>query len=260
VKLRSGSTLHGVQHATGRNRREPVSYYGRLTGIGLVLGAANEGPRWKVGVIGLGVGTLAAYGREGDHMVFYELDPDVVAIAQASKYFSYLRDSVAEIEVVPGDARLSLEAELQAGRARGFDVLVVDAFSSDAIPVHLLTREAFQVYKRHLRAGGVLALHVSNRYFNLTPLVYGLQRDMNLGTLEIANALIPTQRSIRSRWLILSEDVDHLKSVFDYGIRRLEELDIPREQLVFARPSVTEIDHAPVWTDDYSNLFSLLRD
>jgi spermidine synthase len=260
MKLRNGSTLHGTQHVTGSNRLEPVSYFGRLTGIGLVMGAANQGEPWRVGVIGLGVGTLAAYGRDGDRMVFYELDPDVVAIAKNSAFFSYLDDSAAEIEVVLGDARLSLEAELQAGRERGFDLLVVDAFNSDAIPVHLLTREAFAVYKRHLRAGGALVLHVSNRHFNLAPLVFRLGRDMDLRALAVVNQMIPAQLSTNAWWLILSEDDDYLESVVAYGRRQVKTLKVPPKKVEFARLSASQIDRAPVWTDDYSDLFSLLKD
>jgi SAM-dependent methyltransferase len=258
MKLRNGSTLHGSQHVTGSARRAPVSYFGRLTGVGLVMGLANQGRPWRVGVIGLGIGTLAAYGRNGDRMVFYELDPDVMTIAQTPNYFSYLGDSAAEIEVILGDARLSLEAELQAGRERDFDLLVVDAFNSDAIPVHLLTREAFQVYKRHLRTGGALALHVSNRHFNFAPLVFRLGRDMNLRTLAVINELIPAHLSTNAWWLILSEDIDYLESVVAYGRRQMKTLGVSREKLEFARLSVSQIDRAPVWTDDYSDLFTLL--
>jgi hypothetical protein len=259
MKLRNGSTLHGVQHATGRNRLEPVSYFGRLTGIGLAMSVANQGPPWKVGVIGLGIGTLAAYGRDGDRMVFYELDPDVVSVAQDPTFFSYLDDSAAEIEVVLGDGRLSLEAELQAGRERGFDLLVVDAFNSDAIPVHLLTREAFEIYKRHLRAGGTLALHISNRHFDLAPLVFRIGRDMDLQALAVINQLIPSQLSTNSWWLILSEGNGYLESVVAYGKRQIKTLEIPRKKLEFARISVSQINRAPVWTDDYSDLFRLLK-
>jgi hypothetical protein len=259
MKLRNGSTLHGSQHVASVNRLEPVSYFGRLTGIGLVMGVANQGRPWTVGVIGLGIGTLAAYGRNGDRMVFYELDPDVVTIARDSTYFSYLHDSAAEIEVVLGDARLSLEAELQAGRERDFDLLVVDAFNSDAIPVHLLTREAIQVYERHLRTGGALALHVSNRHFNLAPLIFRLGRDLDLQTLAVINELIPAQLSTNAWWLILSRDDDYLGSVVAYGRRQLKKLGVPRGKLQFARLSVSQIDRAPVWTDDYSDLFSLLK-
>jgi hypothetical protein len=259
MKLRNGSTMHGVQHVKGNARREPVSYFGRFTGIGLVMGAANEGRPWRVGVIGLGIGTLAAYGRSGDRMVFYELDPDVVAIAQNPAYFSYLHDSAAEIEVVPGDARLSLEAELRAGRERGFDLLVIDAFNSDAIPVHLLTLEAFQLYQRHLRTGGALAVHVSNRHFDLTPLVFRLGRDLGLRVLGIANQLIPKHLSIDSWWLVLSEHGPYLESVTTYGRRQMKALGIPRKKIGFGGLSESVIDRAPVWTDDYSDLFSLLK-
>jgi hypothetical protein len=124
--------------------------------------------------------------------------------------------------------------------------------------VHLLTREAFQVYKRHLRTGGALALHVSNRHFNFAPLVFRLGRDMNLRTLAVINELIPAHLSTNAWWLILSEDIDYLESVVAYGRRQMKTLGVSREKLEFARLSVSQIDRAPVWTDDYSDLFTLL--
>ena len=122
----------------------------------------------RAGVIGLGVGTLAAYGRAGDSFRFYELNPAVIQVA--STYFRFLNESAAATEVVAGDGRLALERE----PPQNFDVLILDAFSGDSIPVHLLTRQAFEVYFRHLRPGGIVAVHVTNRYLDLAPVVDAL--------------------------------------------------------------------------------------
>src|SRR5262249_55405144 len=174
-QLNHGRITHGLQLMAPDRRREPTTYYGERTGVGLAL---ERHPRRlaglpvRVGCVGLGVGTLAAYARPGDAFVFYEINPEVIALSQGEHpTFTYLRAPPAETTIVQGDARLSLERE----PPRQFDVLVVDAFSSDAIPVHLLTREALTVYLRHLRApDGVVALHVSNRYLDLKPVSQGL--------------------------------------------------------------------------------------
>jgi spermidine synthase len=162
--LYNGSTMHGFQFADAAGRREPTAYYARNSGVGLVLEGMRQ-PERRVGVIGLGVGTLAAYGRPDDVFRFYELNPAVTAIAQRA--FTFLGDSSAHVELASGDARLRLQQE----PAQNFDLLVLDAFSGDAIPVHLLTQEAFALYRRHLKPDGTLAVHVTNRYLNLGPLV-----------------------------------------------------------------------------------------
>ena len=166
--LRHGTTLHGLQFTESALRLFPTAYYGFAGGVGLTLqGAASPAPM-RVGVVGLGVGTLAAYGRQGDFYRFYEIDPEVVALAQRAEFFSFLSDSKAEIDIVEADGRLALENE-ERGDEPGWDVLVLDAFSSDAVPVHLLTREAFQVYRQALAPDGIIAFHISNRYIKLAP-------------------------------------------------------------------------------------------
>src|SRR5207248_4401523 len=160
-----GTIVHGKQFLDPDRRGLPTSYYGPRSGIGLALLDARAHGPLRVGVVGPGAGTLAAYGRAGDVFRFYDINSGVVELARSE--FTFLKDSPAKVEVALGDARLSLERE----RPQNFDVLALDAFSSDAIPVHLLTVEAFKTYLRHLKPGGVLAVHISNRYLDLVPVV-----------------------------------------------------------------------------------------
>ena len=192
----------------------------------------------RVGVIGLGTGTIAAYGRKGDTYRFYDIDPHVIDIA--TREFSFLSGSAARIELAVGDARVALEQELARGDVQRFNVLALDAFSSDSIPVHLLTREAAQVYLRHLATDGILAIHISNRFLDLKPVVRGLAKELRLAHLFVSSdgddAL-----SWRSTWALLA--------------RTQEPLD----------PAADSADDEPVraktvlWTDDYSNLFRVLK-
>jgi SAM-dependent methyltransferase len=163
--LSHGVTIHGLQFTAWNLRREPTTYYSHHSGAGLTYKLLSKVGPVKMGVIGLGTGTMAAYGRRGDQIRYYEIDPKVIKIAHTE--FTYLLDSEANVDVVEGDARLMLAAEPD----QKFDILVVDAFSSDAIPTHLLTREAFRLYWRHLKPDGVLAMHVSNHYLDLGPVV-----------------------------------------------------------------------------------------
>jgi SAM-dependent methyltransferase len=175
--LLHGGISHGFQFLDEELRREPVSYFSRESGVGRLLAATPRPAR--IGLIGLGAGILAAHGSPGDLFRFYELDPGVIQIAR--EHFTYLDDSPAGIEIVPGDARLSLERE----QAQGFDVLILDAFSGGAVPLHLLTREAFATYLRHLKPGGVLALNLANRHLDLEPLARGLAAEAGLKTVRI---------------------------------------------------------------------------
>ena len=159
-----GTITHGLQFLAPDRRRFPTTYYGRQSGVGLAILNTRHSAQ-RVGVIGLGAATLASYGRPGDYYRFYEINPLVIEVAR--KQFTYLSDCPAKVDVVLGDARLSLDRE----PSQQFDVLAVDAFSSDSIPVHLLTLEAFRLYFRHLRPDGVLAVHVSNTHLKLEPVV-----------------------------------------------------------------------------------------
>ena len=215
-------------------KRLPTSYYAESSGVGLTLNALERKPR-AVGVVGLGTGTLATYGKPGDHFVFYEINEAVVKIARDR--FTYLQDSAAEIEIVLGDARLALERE----EARKFDVLVLDAFSSDSIPVHLLTLEAMETYRRHLAPDGVLCVHVSNRHLNLKPVVKAMAGDWPTRLANTGEDL--TQRIYTSEWIMITRNK-----------RMLSALD------VIASPLPPLPENFRAWTDDYSNLFSVLEE
>ncbi|HLJ15492.1 MAG TPA: fused MFS/spermidine synthase, partial [Bryobacteraceae bacterium] len=165
--LYHGTIKHGAEWFARGRRMTPTTYYGLQSGVGLALRLCCGGPK-RVGVIGLGTGTVAVYGGPGDVFRFYEINPQVLQVARS--LFTYLRETPAHVDVTLGDARLSLESE----PAQGFDVLIVDAFSGDAIPVHLLTKEAFALYLRHLKPGGILAVHVSNQFLELAPVVQQL--------------------------------------------------------------------------------------
>ena len=194
----------------------------------------------RVGVVGLGIGTLAAYGRAGDVYRFYDIDARVMSVALHE--FTYLGDSAAKVELALGDARLVLERE----PPRRFDVLAVDAFSSDAIPVHLITREALEVYLRHVKPDGIVAFHVSNRFLDLVPVVARLARSQGVHAVVVRDDPDDEDDSGRSRtdWVLVSRDPATLK----------------REALV--EREAAEIEDRPewrTWTDDYSNLIQILK-
>ena len=241
--------LCGEQFIAPDKRYEPASYYGPESGIGLLLEnhpnrfAANP-QDWamKVGVVGLGTGTLAAWGKIGDYLRYYEINPTVIRLATDGQFFTFMHDSSAKVDIITGDARLSLEAELAGGHGQNFDVLAIDAFSGDAIPMHLLTREAMETYLRALAPDGVIALHISNRFLDLEPLTGALARAFNLKGGMIfdrpKNAIYED-----SAWVLLS-----------------------RSSRVLSQPEIAERlkpikmrNNTRVWTDDYSNLFQLLR-
>lgn len=239
VRLVHGSTIHGMQRH-GEHGREPTTYYGRQSGVGLALSAMQEAhPSLRVGVVGLGCGVLATYGRADDRFDMIEINPAVIEIAQT--HFSFLGDSEATITNHVGDGRLVLE---RMDRAK-FDVLVLDAFSSDAIPAHLLTREAIALYQTRLAEGGVLAVHVSNNHLDLAPLVHRLADDAGLssrvirGDADVANGIHP------SIW-VLAGAGDHF--LWDHDSLR-----------VGRPPTAQELTQAPLWTDQRHNLVSVLR-
>ena len=247
--LRDGYVLHGIQLRAEGLRRTPTSYYGPQSGVGIaihytVLATPRAQRNLRIGIVGLGVGTIAAYGKPGDVFRFYEINPDVIRIANDRRYFSFLSDSPARIEVIPGDARLSLERELGQQEQQDFDVLVIDAFSGDAIPVHLLTLEAFETYMRHLKnPSGILCIHITNFYLDLRPVVFSAARRFGLKAFYFSSAG-SGWTSLDSRWVLLSRGDNLPESLATApGVADQATL-VPR-----IRP----------WTDDYSNLLQILN-
>jgi spermidine synthase len=259
ITLRNGTTGHGFQLIRPELRSVPTDYYAPITGVGLAMDRRPKDEPAKVGIIGLGVGTLAAYGRSGDDFKFYEIDPEVIRIARDESLFTFLSDSAAEIEVVEGDGRLSLESELRGGGGEEFDLLVLDAFNSDSIPIHLLTREAFELYVSHLAETGVLVIHVSTIHLDLTPLVFRLGAHMGMHAVAIANAPNNRYFSRGSFWVVLSRDPAYVESLVAFGRERREGAGLAKRGLRFSKPDPAVLARAPLWTDDYSDLFSVVR-
>jgi SAM-dependent methyltransferase len=236
-RLMNGTITHGLQFLAPARRDTPISYYGANSGIGVAFAAlAPRGPL-RVGVIGLGTGTIAAYGRAGDEDTFYEINPLVVQVAQQD--FSFLGDSKARIAFELGDARLTLERR----PPQQFDLLAVDAFSSDAIPVHLLTIEAFQLYFRHLRPDGILAVHISNRHLYLEPVVAAAAQKLGKDAVLIANPDDRANEIFLARWVLLANH-----GVFS-GLPNVQKTGKPLTTSVRVR----------LWTDSYSSLFAVLK-
>lgn len=258
LSLMNGSTAHGLQLQDPGSRLLPTTYFGRATGLGLALTSRLTRGQSRIGVVGLGVGTVAAYGREGDSIRFYEIDPGVVRISGPGGYFSYVDESDAQVDVVLGDARRSIEDEQDRGEPQQFDFLVLDAFSSDSIPVHLMTREAFERYFRALAPDGLMAVHVSNRHFELTGLVSRTAKELGADSLEIWTRAIPRHRSAPAKWVIVGRDSDQLTRLSIRIKKRYRGLGLPPSTLSIRRGMGAGVDAAPVWTDDYSDLFSIL--
>jgi len=246
--LMHGRIEHGFQFQDADRRNWPVSYYGPDSGVGVAM---THHPRrregaLRIGVIGLGTGTMAIYGRQGDTIRFYEINPLVLELSD--KYFTYRKDSPANIEVVLGDARVLMEVERQRGESQQFDVLVVDAFSSDAIPVHLLTRECFQTYRYHLQQDGILAVHITNRYFDLSPIVRNLiipGPQQNLQALWFHDLGNGSLRTDRTDWVLMTANQQFLA---DPGVQD------------HVTPWNDPVPPPKFWTDDYSNLFCLIHE
>jgi hypothetical protein len=240
-----GRTVHGYQLLADPKR--PTMYFGPRSGLGLFMGARPQcvGPcQMRYGLIGMGVGTIAAYGRPGELMRFYEINPKVIDYsADKDPYFTFIRDSAAKVEALTGDARLSLERELKENEPGNFDVLVVDAFNSDSIPVHLLTQEGFQVYLAHLRSqNSVLIFHISNRVLDLRRVLVALAEKNHLSYVRLHKDLSPDVEEY-SDWVLMSRDPEALK--------------IPAFRDHIA--SLPSPDQGILWTDDYSNLIQILK-
>ena len=235
--LLNGTIQHGTQIFAPELNRTPTTYYAVDSGVGIALRLCCEDRARNIGVIGLGTGTIAAYGHPGDRIRFYEINPLVPAIAQ--NLFTYLRDSAAQLTIADGDARTSLTREAP----QRFDVLAVDAFSGDAIPLHLLTTEAISLYKKHLAPDGIIAIHVSNQYLNLAPEIAQLAIASNMQSRLIERPGDDATGAYRSTWVLLSNS-----------------------PTFFNRPEVAAVaQETPTtprlrpWTDDYSSLLPILQ-
>ena len=235
-QLLNGAIVHGQQFTHPDRRREPTSYYSRSSGIGIVLEELGADGPLHVGVVGLGIGTVATYGRPGDRYRFYEINPLVLEIANND--FWYMNLNPANAEVILGDARLSLERE----NPQLFDVLAIDAFLGDAIPIHLLTREAFALYLRHLKPDGVLAVHVTNQYVDLAPIVGAAAAEFAKAAVVIENEPNIESGAHYSKWVLMSSRPGFLEAT---ELQMSESLSVP--------------SNLQVWTDDRSDLWRVLR-
>jgi hypothetical protein len=239
-----GATSHGFQFQRQDLRRLPTGYYGQNSGVNILLRSWPYIGPVRVGLVGMGVGTLAAMANPGDTYRFYEINKDILRFAAGDQaYFSFIRDSAAHVEIVVGDARLCLEREAARGEQQHFDVLVLDAFSSDAIPLHLLTREAFQLYLQHLRGPeSVIAVHISNKMLDLAPVLANITQEFELNAIRIHPEWLGGF-SAKSDWILLSH--------------RRAALSAPElAQVSDPFPGNTK---RVLWTDDYSNLLHVLR-
>jgi spermidine synthase len=235
--LSNGTIQHGTQIFSPKLRRTPTTYYAEDSGVGLAMRyCCGERPR-NVGIVGLGAGTIASYGRPGDRMRFYEINPAVQPIAQ--HLFTYLRDSAASITFADGDARASLAKEAP----QHFDVLVVDAFSGDAIPLHLLTIQALEIYKRHLAPGGILAFHISNRHVDLEPAISLLANAAGMQARTVHSLEDARQGEFNATWVLMTNNGTFLA--------------LP--EIVSHTRQTEQRSGLRLWTDDYSTLLALLR-
>lgn len=236
-ELHHGTISHGTEYKKAEFHRIPTTYYAPTSGIGIALKhEPGTGPR-RVAVIGLGAGTISAYGQPGDFYRFYEINPDVVEIAR--NQFFFLKECPAQYEIAMGDARLSLERE----QPQRYDVMAVDAFSGDAIPIHLLTLEAFKEYFRHLAPAGILAVHVSNRFLDLGKVVSRSARELNKAGALIVNDDDGKTGAYSSDWVIL---------VNDPAILQEKRWQVGSDRFPLPQPE-------QLWTDDYSNLIRILK-
>lgn len=251
--LRHGHVSHGFQFRTLSKRKLPTAYYGLASGVGRALiglrhassQSADPVINLRIGVVGLGVGTLSAYGIAGDYIRFYEINPEVIRIANDTRYFTYLADCRARLDVIAGDARIAMERELEQEQSQQFDLLAIDAFSGDAIPLHLLTEEAFQIYLQEIkRPGGILAINITNAYLNFEPVLWRVAQRFGL-----SYALLHTSGDNYitgySDWVFLS-----------FNKRFIDSLQTQTEA---ASNNVHRSTRISLWTDDYSNLFQVLK-
>jgi len=239
-RLVDGTTSHGTQSLDVSKQDIPLSYYRAGTGVALAIDAVGERGPINVGVVGLGAGTLAAYGRSGDQYAFYELNPRVKQYAL--EHFSYLADTLATVNIYLGDGRLTLTRQLSKG-SRKFDLLVIDAFSSDAIPTHLLTTQAISLYLAHINSNGIIAFHVSNNHLDLTPLLRGLAQHAGVHAKLYLKRADEVDRNL-AQWVLLAKDAKLLNSA-----------ELNQQAVSWSKTSKNSV----IWTDDFSNLLSVMK-
>ncbi len=242
--LQHGRITHGIQFVDPIRAKWTTTYYAEGSGIELAVKALPAAGR-RLGVVGLGTGTMAAFGRAGDYLRIYEINREVERLARLR--FSYLSNSAARVEVVLGDARLSLERE----SPQDFDLLALDAFSGDAIPVHLLTTEAFELYARHLKTNGIIAVHISNRYLDLEPAILNLARHFNYRTAVISYEDNEVNEEIESDWWMYSSTwvlLTHSEAIANSPVIRNAASDVKTNAALI-----------PLWTDDFASLFQVLE-
>ena len=229
-RLQHGNTSHGSQVLA--NPSEPTMYYSRSGPLGDVMGALDP---VNVAVVGLGTGTIAAYGKAGDTLAFYEIDPEIVSMAEDPRLFTYLRDSQATVSTVVGDGRLRLEEAPNAA----YDLIVLDAFSSDAVPVHLLTEEAFDLYASKLSPGGAIMVHVSNRYLDLEPVIAASADHLGWVS-SVGEATTAAPPATASKWVLVTGNSASTAAL--------------RAGHGWRAPGALRL----TWTDDYSSVVSTL--
>jgi spermidine synthase len=235
--LYHGVTVHGREVFRSDFRHVPYTYYARTSGVGLALDQCCHNRPRRIGVVGLGAGTLAVYGNPGDTIRFYEINRPVEDIARS--YFTYLGDSPAVTQIVAGDARVSLTAE----PPQRYDVLIVDAFSGDAIPAHLITVQALEVYRRHLAPGGIVAFHVSNVFLALAPVVGQLADNAGMQAVRVIDHEVPARQVFDSEWILVTANAEFLAN--PAVVRARVPIDVPAG--------------LRLWTDDYSSLFPIIK-
>jgi hypothetical protein len=237
----SGGVGHGKQYVDPAKRRIPIAYFAEKTGIGRTLKYFQQRPDTRVGIVGMGVGVVATYAKPGHSYRLYEINEEVNYIA--NNYFTFLKDCEGKCEVVLADARLALERELAEGQRHRFHVLALDAFNGDAPPVHLLTDEAFQVYLQHLEPDGVIVVNITNRYINLVPVVNAVAKKHGLQTTRVMTPYEPDELLNRTDFMMLSKDPDFIAANPPVLMKELLQPEY----------------EVPLWTDKYSNLFSILK-
>jgi hypothetical protein len=241
--LQHGKITHGLQFTDPAKSIRPTSYYGEKSGVGIALLNLPFPKNRCIGLVGLGTGSLSTYGSPGDTLRIYEINPQVRHLAETR--FTYLATSLARVEVVMGDARLSMENELRRHESQQFDLLALDAFSSDAIPVHLLTKEAFALYLQHLQPDGVIAVHISNRYLDLEPVVVNVAKQFGLSVVTISDNNEDDWWIYATTWMLVTRNPELFK------LDAIHSAALPPDEAAAAA--------VPLWTDDYASLWRILK-